>query len=659
MTTPTYEQQEPSEGKLLNEDNEVLDLQEFMESGVIIATAVSSATPVTPIGSATVPTYEQITPQAKKFINSLNEVYDFLAFLQSGNLKVQVTGAASPDASYITSNDETATLPNSYKLLGTSNQIAVTDGVLSLASDLILPGTINLNGHDIKSNSGQNIRIAPGDPALDWIDLQSKTVNILESIIFNGESTDNITFNHVSSTLYFNMNNVEVFSLSSTGVSLGADLLLKTHKITSSSGTPIQLVPDNDADGIDLSSTIVRIETDLQHAGESDNKISFTTGAQTNYIGGASIFDINSSGFRLGAGYRVSTISNDSTAYLDTQLMTAYAIQTAIGNAIVGSNNFRGGWDASGGTFPTTGGTGTSGAIAAGNSWRITVGGTLGGEPVDQGDQIIAGVANPGQTASNWIIVNPRVFSVFGRTGSVVAQSGDYTYNQVTGLPATATSGKLMRGTGSAWAETTATYPDTVATNDLLVGGATNVITPLSTEINSVLTTSEFGTLRWTALGIGQLLMGTLTSGPVAANIFLSTGLSGLIGPSGITISISSSVDSTNSKVNVTASTQTLANNITYYTTYAGLCVMTLPASADENSVIEVIAGSSGSTFKIAQNAGQQILYGAQNGSSVSTTAGVSGYLQSTGPNTVVMLKCITANTTWIVVNNVNSLTVA
>ena len=86
---------------------------------------------------------------------------------------------------------------------------------------------------------------------------------------------------------------------------------------------------------------------------------------------------------------------------------------------------------------------------------------------------------------------------------------------------------------------------------------------------------------------------------------------------------------------------------------------MTLPASADENSVIEVIAGSSGSTFKIAQNAGQQILYGAQNGSSVSTTAGVSGYLQSTGPNTVVMLKCITANTTWIVVNNVNSLTVA
>lgn len=525
-----YDQATPDEGKLLTEDDEILDLQEFMESGVILATAVASPSPLNPIGEATIPTYEQITPLAKKFINSDNEIYDLLQFLQSGNLKLQVNNAAFDDATYVTSADETARLPNSVQLLGTVNQIAVTNGVLSFAEDLIMPaftagGEINLNGNSIVSPNGQNIRIAPGIPGLDWIDLQSSIVNVLESIIFNNSELNNITYNHNSNEFYFNANNDTLLILSSSGITIGADLLLGTHKITSSAGTSIQLIPNDDADGIDLSSTIVRIEADLQHAGEPGNKITFTTATQTNYIGGVSIYDINASGFRLGMGYRVDSISNDSAAYLDTQLMTAYATQTAISNAILGSNNFRGGWDASGGLFPTTGGTGTGGAVAAGNNWRISVAGTLGGEPVDQGDQIIAATNAPGQTAANWIIVNPRVFSVFGRFGSVVAAAGDYSYDQITGLPGTATSGKMMRGTGSGWAETTATYPNTVSANDLLRGSATNVISPLSTQNGSVLTTSELGALRWTALGLGQVAMGSFTSGVNAGTVGGGTGM--------------------------------------------------------------------------------------------------------------------------------------
>jgi hypothetical protein len=328
---------------------------------------------------------------------------------QSTKAYVDASVGGLHDFTYITNTDETADLPNSFRLLGTANQITATNGTLSLSSTLLLPGT----------------------------------------------------------------------------ATLGGNLSVGTYRIISPSGTSIELAPDVDADGIDLASTIVRVENDIRHAGDETNKVSFTTAAQTYYIGGTSIMDINASGFRLDSGYRVSAISNDAAAFLDTELMTAYAIQTAIGNAIIGSNNFRGAWDASGGLFPTTGGTGPAGAVAAGNNWRISVGGTLGGEPVDQGDQIIAAVDVPGQTASNWIIVNPRVFSVFGRTGSVIAQSGDYPFNYITGLPSTATSGKIMRGDGSAWVESTPTFPNTANSGKLMRGDGSNWIESTPTFPNT------------------------------------------------------------------------------------------------------------------------------------------------------------------------------
>lgn len=61
-----------------------------------------------------------------------------------------------------------------------------------------------------------------------------------------------------------------------------------------------------------------------------------------------------------------------------------------------------GNWAASNGAFPTTGGTGTSGAIKAGNAFEISVAGTIAGEAYDVGDLIRALVDAPGQTLSNW-----------------------------------------------------------------------------------------------------------------------------------------------------------------------------------------------------------------------------------------------------------------
>lgn len=58
--------------------------------------------------------------------------------------------------------------------------------------------------------------------------------------------------------------------------------------------------------------------------------------------------------------------------------------------------------DASLGTFPTTG-TGLGGAVRRGDTYNVTVAGTIAGfEPLDVGDTFYANVNNPAQTASNW-----------------------------------------------------------------------------------------------------------------------------------------------------------------------------------------------------------------------------------------------------------------
>lgn len=60
--------------------------------------------------------------------------------------------------------------------------------------------------------------------------------------------------------------------------------------------------------------------------------------------------------------------------------------------------------DLSGGNMPTTGGTGTSGAIARGNQFDVATGGTVSGEAIPTGATIRALVDTPGNTLSNWRI---------------------------------------------------------------------------------------------------------------------------------------------------------------------------------------------------------------------------------------------------------------
>lgn len=103
----------------------------------------------------------------------------------------------------------------------------------------------------------------------------------------------------------------------------------------------------------------------------------------------------------------------DNTADVDKPVSTlqaaadAAAIATAKAYAdtlVVGLLDDRGNYNASGNTFPASGGSGSAGAILKGDLWTISVAGTLGGHPVTAGDLVRALVDTPGQTDANWAI---------------------------------------------------------------------------------------------------------------------------------------------------------------------------------------------------------------------------------------------------------------
>lgn len=77
-----------------------------------------------------------------------------------------------------------------------------------------------------------------------------------------------------------------------------------------------------------------------------------------------------------------------------------------------------GDYDAHLNTFPATGGSGLSGAVAEGDLWYISVGGTLGTTAVNVGDVIIAKEDAPGQTASKWNILNTGLGAAAARIPS-------------------------------------------------------------------------------------------------------------------------------------------------------------------------------------------------------------------------------------------------
>lgn len=98
---------------------------------------------------------------------------------------------------------------------------------------------------------------------------------------------------------------------------------------------------------------------------------------------------------------QLQNLINDSSTGT-TETFSASRILTLLAGLL----DFRGGYNASGNAFPSSGGSGTSGAILKGDFWLITTGGTLGGTAVVAGDSIFANVDTPGTTVGNWVFIS-------------------------------------------------------------------------------------------------------------------------------------------------------------------------------------------------------------------------------------------------------------
>jgi hypothetical protein len=165
----------------------------------------------------------------------------------------------------------------------------------------------------------------------------------------------------------------------------------------------------------------------------------------------------------------------------------------------------------------------------------------------------------------------------------------------------------------------------TLTAHGILVGEGTSPVTPI------VLTN-------------GQILVGSTGVDPVAATLTAVSGVSITVGAGSITVSATG----TDTTVEVTGTSQSMAVNTRYIANNAGLVTLTLPTTASQGDTIPV-RGKGAGGFKIAQNAGQSIVFGNQ-----TTSTGTGGSVTAIqGDN--FSLECITANTGWMLVSDMGS----
>ena len=124
--------------------------------------------------------------------------------------------------------------------------------------------------------------------------------------------------------------------------------------------------------------------------------------------------------YQAALGYTAENTANKSnsytvsstTTYPNTKaLVDGLAAERAYAEwLVVGLWDDRGTFDASGGSYPATGGSGTAGAILKGDIWTISVAGTLPtGQAVEIGDSVRALIDTPGNTESNWAILQNNI----------------------------------------------------------------------------------------------------------------------------------------------------------------------------------------------------------------------------------------------------------
>jgi hypothetical protein len=128
----------------------------------------------------------------------------------------------------------------------------------------------------------------------------------------------------------------------------------------------------------------------------------------------------------------VNMNSNNITNLANPVLQTDATTKGYVDSIVLNLLDYIGGYDASTNVYPSTGGSGTSGAIRKGNLWVISVAGVLSGNAIQIGDSIIANIDNPGQIGGNWNTLSGNISYVTenqaNRVNSISSMSSNIQY---------------------------------------------------------------------------------------------------------------------------------------------------------------------------------------------------------------------------------------
>lgn len=210
-------------------------------------------------------------------------------------------------------------------------------------------------------------------------------------------------------------------------------------------------------------------------------------------------------------------------------------------------------------------------------------------------------------------------------------------------FPSTAgAAGTVLRSNGTNWVASTSTFADTYTASSLLYSNGANTVQGLATANSAMLVTNSTGVPAMTAsLTNGQVIIGSTGATPTPATLTAGTGISVTNGAGSITLASTGAspwVDQTTASVTMAANTG--------YTSDAGasLVTFTLPTTSAIGDWVEINGKGSG-LWRIAQASGQQIFIAPTN-----TTSGAGGSISSVNQYDCIRLRCITANTIWVVV---------
>lgn len=185
---------------------------------------------------------------------------------------------------------------------------------------------------------------------------------------------------------------------------------------------------------------------------------------------------------------RIDEKTDQSASYTGLSLVNKTFVEGAISAAAVGALKDRGNYDASSNLFPSTGGSGTAGAVMKGDLWTVSVGGTLGGVTVTVGDVVRSLIDTPGQTAGNWVVTENNLGYVPANDANTVHKTGAETiagvktFSDAPVFPGSATSFLMASGAvqpASAYVQTRPISTDNVS-------GATTPITSTNTVRESM-----------------------------------------------------------------------------------------------------------------------------------------------------------------------------